>query len=45
MDALKRSVAELQAEAKQPEAEIPPKKVLPSTPGQAAAKTKKRKTS
>ena len=45
MDALKKSVAQAQAEAKSPEAERPPKKVAPSTPGQAVAKTRKRKSS
>jgi len=46
MDALKKSVAQAQAEAKPMEAEDrPPKKVAASTPGKAAARTPKRKTS
>jgi hypothetical protein len=45
MDALKKSVAEAKAEAQPAEAERPPKKVAPSTPGKAAARTPKRKTS
>jgi hypothetical protein len=46
MDALKKSVAQAQAEAKPAEAaERPPKKVAPSTPGQVAGKMRKRRTS
>jgi DNA end-binding protein Ku len=48
MDALKKSVAQAQAEekpAKPAEGERPPKKVAPSTPGQAEVKTRKRRTS
>jgi len=46
MDALKKSVAQAQAEAGAPAAGVrPPKKVAPSTPGKATARTPKRKTS
>jgi len=45
MDALKKSVAQAQAEAKPANVERPPKKVAPSTPGRAAAKAPNRKTS
>jgi DNA end-binding protein Ku len=51
MDALKKSVAQAQAESnpaaesKPTEAGRPPKKVAPSTPGQVETKTRKRKSS